>query len=129
MPEVLRFAALRGNSDAPEHNRLGESSEDCRAKAKGRTPLRVLALSIRYFEDLARHPDHNVLQLQCGKGLQASRPRFLYPPSSLPLHELSQFHPNASSFLNALLSSVAGSPDDPSSLSSIGRFLLRCFEY
>jgi hypothetical protein len=59
-------------------------------------------------------PDHNDLHFQVGKELQALRPRFLYLPSSLPLYEPSQFHPSASSFLNALLSSVAGSPDFPS---------------
>jgi hypothetical protein len=76
--------------------------------------LRVLALSIRCFEDPARHPDHNNLHFQVGKELQALRPRFLHLPSSLPLYEPFRFHPSASSFLNALLSSVAGSPDFPS---------------
>jgi hypothetical protein len=84
-------------------------------KAKGRTPLRVLALSIRSFEDPDRHPDHNDLRFQFSKELLALRPRVLYPPSSLPSYEPSQFHPSASSFLNTLLSSVAGSPDFPSS--------------
>ncbi|HEY1498095.1 MAG TPA: hypothetical protein VGF88_00825, partial [Acidobacteriaceae bacterium] len=71
-------------------------------KAKGRTPLRVLALSIRCSEDPDRHPDHNGLPFQSGKVLQASRPRSPYPPSSRPSYELSWFHPIASSFLNAL---------------------------
>jgi hypothetical protein len=90
-------------------------------KAKGRPPLRELALSsdvskIRIGIQITTN--HNFRSVRTC----ALSPAFLYPSSVRPSYELSWSHPNASSFLNTFVSSVAGSPDGPCPLSSLEDF-------
>ena len=94
-------------------------------KAKGRFPLRDLAPSVRFFEDLVRLPDHTVCHSGIARGLQTLR----LATSSLFLR-----FSRCKNFLGFIQSSqlpgcfaraVAGSHDGPCLLSPSGRFLLR----
>ena len=50
-----------------------------RTKRKGELPFEISPLTIRFFEDLVRYPDHNYSRIQSYSGRTGGARRFTYP--------------------------------------------------
>ena len=114
MPSALRFTAPHCAHIPARLSTIAKSSADWHAKAKGQAPLRELAPS----SDLSKIWLGIQITTHCHFSMVRSasfRLRFLYPPSSHPLHELSRFPSACIQFPECLRDTVAGSQDGSSS--------------
>jgi hypothetical protein len=81
--EGRHLASLNGGA-------IPEAKNLVRIKAKGRLPLRDVALSIRFLEDPVRHPDRNASSRPCSETASRARISLMVPLSAS--QELHHFH-------------------------------------